>query len=185
MVTFAGTTSVVHPPSTDHAAAKSSLQSIGMASRTAIGEGVFTALDQIGSIAGYEAEDLPAHIVLLSDGSNTTGRSPAEAAREAVAAGVPVSTIAYGTEDGVMDTYGYSTPVPVDAESLAELAEATGGGAYTAASSSELEEVYRDIGSSIGWRTEWREVTPLVAAIAVMFGVAASAFSLRWFSRLI
>jgi Ca-activated chloride channel family protein len=103
----------------------------------------------------------------------------------AAAAGVPVSTIAYGTEDGVMDTYGYSTPVPVDTETLAELADATGGTAYTAESSDELQDVYRDIGSSIGWRTEWREVTPYAAALALIVGIVAAGLSLRWFSRLV
>jgi Ca-activated chloride channel homolog len=185
VVTFAGSTTVVHPPGTDHAAARASLQSVTTEPRTAIGEGVFTALDQIRSMTGDDGADLPAHIVLLSDGSNTTGRSPTAAARAAAAAGVPVSTIAYGTEDGVMDSYGYSTPVPVDTETLEELSGATGGTAYTATSSEELQDVYRDIGSSIGWRTEWREVTPYVAAIALLCGLVAAGLSLRWFSRLI
>jgi Ca-activated chloride channel family protein len=185
VVTFAGSTTVMYPPGTDHAAARASLQSITTQSRTAIGEGVFTALDQIRLMTGDEGEHLPAHVVLLSDGSNTTGRSPTAAARAAAAAGVPVSTIAYGTEDGVMDSYGYSTPVPVDTETLAELSGATGGTAYSATSSEELHDVYRDIGSSIGWRTEWREVTPYVAAIALVCGLVAAGLSLRWFSRLI
>lgn len=185
VVAFAGSTVVVHPPGTDHGAARASLQSITTQSRTAIGDGVFTALDQVRSVTGDDGQNLPGHIVLLSDGSNTTGRSPTAAARAAAAAGVPVSTIAYGTEDGVMESYGYSTPVPVDAETLAELADATGGTAYSAASSDELQDVYRDIGSSIGWRTEWREVTPHVAAIALVCGLGAAALSLRWFSRLV
>jgi Ca-activated chloride channel family protein len=124
-------------------------------------------------------------VVLLSDGTNTTGRSPTEAAIAASAAGVPVSTIAYGTEGGVMESLGYSTPVPADAETLAELAEATNGTAYAAASSDELVDVYRDISSSIGWRTEWREVTPFVAALGLVFGLVAAALSLRWFSRMV
>jgi Ca-activated chloride channel homolog len=185
VVTFAGSTVVVHPPGTDHEAARVSLQYVATQSRTAIGEGVFTSLDQIRSVAGDDQERLPAHLVLLSDGSNTTGRSPSAAAQAAAAAGVPVSTIAYGTEDGVLDSGGYPIPVPVDAETLAEIAETTGGTAYTAASSDELQDVYRDIGSSIGWRTDQREVTPYVAVIALVFGLVAAALSLRWFSGLI
>ncbi|KWX25345.1 VWA domain-containing protein [Mycolicibacterium wolinskyi] len=185
VIAFAGSTVVVHAPDTDHAGAKDSLRSIGTSSRTAIGEGVFAALAQIRTVTGDEGTDLPAHVVLLSDGTNTSGRSPTAAARAAVAAGVPVSTIAYGTEGGVMESYGYSTPVPVDAETLAELADTTGGTAYAAASSDELADVYRDISSSIGWRTEWREVTPFVAALALVFGLVAAGLSLRWFSRLV
>ena len=185
VVTFAGSTVVVHPPGTDHDAARASLRSVGTESRTAIGEGVFTSLDQIRSVVGVDEQQLPAHIVLLSDGSNTSGRSPSLAAEAAATAGVPVSTIAYGTEDGVLDSGGYPVRVPVDAETLAELAERTGGIAYTAASSDELQDVYRDIESSIGWRTEQREVTPYVAAIALVCGLIAAALSIRWFSRLI
>ena len=192
VVTFAGATVVNHPPNTDHEAARVSLQMLNTQSRTAIGEGVFTSLDQIISVArdpDQEPEEgrdrLPAHVVLLSDGSNTSGRGTDEAALAAVAAGVPVSTIAYGTADGVLDSGGYEIPVPVDSATLAELSEATGGIAYSAASSDELQEVYRDIGSSIGWRTEWREVTPFVAAIALACGIVAAGLSMRWFSRLV
>ncbi|MGV9797605.1 VWA domain-containing protein [Mycobacterium sp. NPDC003449] len=185
VIAFAGSTLVVHAPDTDHAGARTSLLSIGTSSRTAIGEGVFAALDQVRTVTGRAATDLPAHVVLLSDGTNTSGRSPAVAARAAAAAGVPVSTIAYGTDGGVMHSYGYSTPVPVDARTLADLAATTGGTAYSATSGDELADVYRDISSSIGWRTEWREVTPHVAALALAFGLAAAGLSLRWLSRMV
>ena len=127
---------------------------------------------------------VPAHVVLLSDGTNTTGRTPEEAAAAARAAGVPVSTIAYGTPTGTVEVQGQLVGVPVDEETLAELAEDTDGRAYTAQSSDELNEVYDDIQSSIGWRMEPREVTPYVSAVALLLGLLAAALSLRWFSRL-
>ena len=127
---------------------------------------------------------MPAHVVLLSDGTNTAGRTPEQAAAAAREAGVPVSTIAYGTPDGVIEIQGQVVGVPVDEESLAELAEATDGRAYTAQSSDELNEVYDDIQSSIGWRMEPRDVTQYVSAIALVFGLIAAAMSLRWFARL-
>lgn len=185
VVTFSGMTRVLHAPDTDHDAARASLNTVTTESRTAIGEGVFAALEQISRVGGDDAEPLPAHVVLLSDGSNTVGRSPTAAAEAALAAGVPVSTIAYGTETGVLDMGSFSSPVPVDHESLAALAMATNGSAYTAESSDELQDVYADIGSSIGWRTEWREVTPAVAGLALLCGLVAGALSLRWFSRLV
>lgn len=185
VVTFAGSTTVIHPPDTDHPAARRSLSMVSTEARTAIGEGVLTSLDQIRGIVGPGQEQLPAHIVLLSDGSNTTGRSPTLAAEMAADAGVPVSTIAYGSDSGTLFSAGYSIPVPVDAAALADLSEATGGRPYEAESSNELQDVYREIGSSIGWRTEQREVTPFVAGLTLLFGVIAAAFSLRWFSRMI
>jgi Ca-activated chloride channel family protein len=185
VVTFAGSAAVVHPPDTNHQAAEARLQRITTQASTATGEGVFTSLNQIRSLTGADNKQVPARIVLLSDGSNTVGRSPDEAARAGAAAGVPVSTIAYGTANGVLDMDGEEIPVPVDSAALAKLAQTTAGTAYAAASSDELQHVYKDIGSSVGWRTEHREVTPYVAAIALVFGLVAAALSLRWFSRLV
>ncbi len=194
VVAFAGTADLVSAPSTDRAAAKASLRSLGVSSATAVGEAVFSSLDAIASIdQRLDTDDddstpdevVPGRIVLLSDGSNTVGRSPAESALASVAAEVEVSTIAYGTPDGVLETGGLDVPVPVDTTTLEQLADDTGGQAYTAQSSGELEDVYRDIGSSIGYRTEIREVTTWFAVSGLLLGLAAAAMSLRWFSRLI
>ena len=214
VVTFSGTTAVLAEPTTDHAAVVARLQTLSLADSTAIGEAVFTSLDQVAAMAargddaggqpggdgtggatgdgtgdGSESEDgatveVPARIVLLSDGSNTKGREPAEAATAAAEAGVPVSTIAYGTASGVIESQGRTIPVPVDEETLAELADSTGGQAYTAATGDELAAVYEDIGSSIGWRTEPRELTPYLAALALLVMTIGGAMSLRWFARL-
>lgn len=186
VVTFAGVTTVRTAPTGDRELAVSALENLTLAARTAIGEGVFTSLDQIRAMsASAQGTDVPAHVVLLSDGTNTTGRTPVEAARAAQEAGVPVSTIAYGTPGGVVETEGQLVPVPVDGETLATLAEDTNGGTYTAQSGAELDEVYDDIQSSIGWSTERREVTQYVAAAALLLGLLAAALSLRWFSRLV
>ena len=49
----------------------------------------------------------------------------------------------------------------------------------------ELRDVYADIGSSIGWRTEQREVTPYLAVAGLVVGLGAAALALRWFSRIV
>ncbi len=75
--------------------------------------------------------------------------------------------------------------VPADAETLARVADLTGGTAYQAESVEQLRQVYDDIGSSIAWTTEARELAPYFAAGAFLFALVAAAFSLRWFARLI
>ena len=120
----------------------------------------------------------------MSDGTNTAGRTPAEAAAAAKAAGVPVSTIAYGTAEGTITVDGQTLPVPVDVDALRELAEGTGGQAYTAESGEELGEVYADIGSSIGTRAERQEVSTWFIAAGLVAAALAAGFSLAWFSRL-
>ena len=187
VVSFAGSSAVVAPPSTDHALVQQQIAALQTAGGgTAIGESVFTSIDQIEALAAdADGEPVPSRVVVLSDGSNTAGRSPEAAAAAASEAGLPVSTIAFGTADGVMPNARGGTRVPVDGETLAQLADATGGTAYSAESGEELADVYNDIGSSIGWRTEVREVTPYLAALALLVAVGAGALSLRWFSRLI
>ena len=187
LVTFAGSASVLSPPTTDHDAVKDALGGLRMAERTAIGEAVFTSLDQIATMnRDGSGETVPARIVLLSDGSNTSGRTPSDAATAATEAGVPVSTIAYGTPEGTVEgENGQQVAVPVDAAALERLAQDTGGTAYTAASDDELRQVYDDIGSSIGWRTEPRELAPYLAAAAFLLTLTAAALSLRWFARLV
>lgn len=175
-VTFSSSATVLSPPTTDHARAAATLRDLPLRTQTAIGEGVFTSLDQVAAEWRLIGNDeVPARIVLLSDGQNTTGRSPGEAARAAAELGVPVSTISYGTTRS-----GSST----GEEALAELAGTSGGTAYTAASSVELEEVYDDVRTQLGWRTEPREITPYVSAAALLAGLVAAALSMRWTTRL-
>ncbi|SDT15318.1 Ca-activated chloride channel family protein [Nocardioides scoriae] len=185
VVTFAGQTTVAAPPSQERQPAIDALENLTLATRTAIGEGVFTSLDQVAATARREGgEPVPAHVVLLSDGTNTVGRTPDQAARAAVEAGVPVSTIAYGTPEGTVVSQGQVVGVPVDEATLAALADTSGGTAYTARSSDELDEVYDDIRSSIGLRTEEREITPYLSALALLLGLGAAVLSLRWSARL-
>jgi Ca-activated chloride channel family protein len=120
----------------------------------------------------------------MSDGTNTAGRGLDEAAQAATAAGVPVSTIAYGTAGGTVTIDGQTQRVPADADSLRGLADDTGGQAYEAASGEELGEVYADIGSSIGTRAERQEVSAWFVGAGLLAAAAAAAFSLAWFSRL-
>jgi Ca-activated chloride channel homolog len=185
LVTFAGTAAVAVPPTLDRTQVLAALRDPDLTGGTAIGSAVESSLEAIAALdaaLGTRAEGPPpARVVLLSDGANTSGSPIGRAAADAAAAGVAVSTIAYGTPEGTMPD---GQRVPVDPAALADLAEATGGAAYTAASGAELGEVYADIGSSIGYRTEQREITGWVLAAALLAALVAAATSLRWFARL-
>jgi Ca-activated chloride channel family protein len=173
------------PPTRDHASVQSAVRRLRLGPSTAIGEAVFASLAAIESVPGEPGQEAPpARIVLLSDGTNTQGRPVPTAADAAYDAGVPVSTIAYGTEDGVVEVEGELVPVPVDEDALERLATATGGSAFSAASGEELSEVYQDIGSQVGTTTERREVTDVVTGVGLLLAVAAAAGSLLWGARL-
>jgi len=185
LVSFAKSANVLVPPSKDRTAVQQAIDGLTLAEATATGEAVFTCLEAVRSVPADGASGIPpARIVLLSDGYRTSGRSVEEAGSAAAAANVPVSTIAFGTDSGVVDIGGQLQPVPVDRLALAELAETTQGFFYEAASVSELKQVYEDMGSSIGHRVEPREVTQWYAGIALLFALAAGAMSLLWTSRL-
>ena len=185
LVSFSGSAAVVVPATQDHELVISAVRALELGPSTAIGEAVFASLDAIRAVPGEVGQEPPpARIVLLSDGTNTVGREVAVAAQAAVDAGVPVSTIAYGTADGVVEVQGELIPVPVDRPALERLAEATGGSAFTAESGEELSAVYDDIGSQVGTKTERREITPAVTGVGLALAVAAATASLFWGARL-
>jgi Ca-activated chloride channel family protein len=185
LVAFAKSANVLVSPTKERAAIQQGLDGLQLAQSTATGEAVFSCLDALRSVPADGAKGLPpARIVLLSDGYRTFGRSIEEAAAAAQAANVPVSTIAFGTDTGMIEIDGQTQRVPVDRPSLQKLAETTRGHYYEASSISELKKVYQDMGSSIGYRTKPREVTQWYVGMALLFALAAAGMSLLWTSRL-
>ncbi|XVQ07542.1 VWA domain-containing protein [Spirillospora sp. CA-255316] len=185
VVSFAGNANLVAAPSADRQAAIASIDQLVLAKRTAIGEAVFTSLQAVRSFDAQASQDPPpAHIVLLSDGDNTTGRSVSEAVDASRGAHVPVSTIAFGTPYGTVDIEGETTSVSVNKETLRSLAEGAGGKAYEAADGGQLSEVYSSIGSSLGFKIEHRDIAARFTGLALLLALAAGGASLAWFARL-
>lgn len=182
LVSFARTANVVAAPSTNHQATVDAINGLQLNDSTAIGDAVLAGLQAVRTIDPDDPP--PSRIVLLSDGGNTAGSPIDQAAEAASQAGVPVSTIAYGTAEGTVNLEGRDIPVPADTEALQGLADATNGTFYQAANNDQLRDVYSDLQSSIGWTTESREVTNLVAGIALITALLAAIASLLWFSRL-
>ena len=183
LVSFAGSASVLVTPTRDRQAVVESVETLDLQEATAIGDAVLTSLRAIeAATAGESGAEAPATIVLMSDGTTTVGTPNLTAAADAHEADVPVTTIAFGTDDGVVEYQGNT--VPVNRPELAELAEATGGNAFTAETADELSDAYRDISTTVGYTKERREATTAVLAGAFLFAVLAAAASLRWSARL-
>jgi Ca-activated chloride channel family protein len=189
LVSFAGNANVLVPPTFDRSPFKKAVSTLHLANRTAIGEAIFASLDAIRTFAASSTapggKAPPARIVLLSDGGNTWGRSVDSAIAAAKAAHVQVSTIAFGTPTGTVTYDGQTLPVPADRATLDHIAVETGGSFHTAASAQELEAVYKDIGSQIGYATEHRDISWrfLVGGLLVLLAAAAS--GLLWAGRLV
>ena len=129
---------------------------------------------------------VPAAIVVMSDGTTTMGVANEDAAARAKEEAVPVSTIAFGTENGtvVIGDTGEVVQVPVDAKSLAAIATETGGQSYEAATQGQLADVYASIGSSIGYDTVDSDITEWFVAAAMLGFVLSAGFALAWSNRI-
>jgi Ca-activated chloride channel family protein len=190
LVKFGGAASVVVPPTTDRDAIKAAIDGLQLQNSTAIGEAVFTCLDAINvfskSLPDGNSQPPPARIVLMSDGANNKGRTPAEAGVAAKAANTPVSTIAFGTPGGTVNVGGSGeVSVPADRPTLQALAKATGGSFHTAESEQELKSVYQNIGSQIGYTTTRKDISWRFLMIGLLFTLAAAGTGLFWGGRLV
>jgi len=171
---------------------ESSIEAASLGEGTAIGEAVYLGLAalqsgqaEVGSAPEAEAQPIGT-IVLMSDGDTTMGRPNDEAASAARAVGIPVHTIAFGTDAGTIeDPLGGGTiEVPVNEAALEQLAHQTGGRALTAQTADQLSDVYEDLGRSVTVEAEQVEIADLFAGAAMAILVLAGVGSLRWSGRL-
>jgi Ca-activated chloride channel family protein len=136
-----------------------------------------------------EPEQLVATI-LLSDGANSVGdATPIDAAGRAAEAGMPIYTIALGTDDGEVTVPGpfgipQRLPVPPDTATLERVAEITGGAAFDAPTAADLASVYDALESRIGFIDVTQEVTAWLAAGALVLVVIGGGAAILWFGRL-
>jgi Ca-activated chloride channel family protein len=185
VVSLSGNPSVRLPPTTDRVQAQQAINSLKLQDSTAVGESIYTALNALQlAPKGSDSSPAPGAIVLLSDGQNTAGRSPAQASAEAKRLNVPVYTIAYGTDNGYVDLDGKRETVPPDRELLANIARASGGQSFSAESLDQLNKVYNNIRSEVGQTPTKKETTALWAgyglAFAVVAALAAVSLGARW-----
>ncbi|MFL0578276.1 VWA domain-containing protein [Dietzia sp. 179-F 9C3 NHS] len=186
LVSFAGTASMLVAPTTDRGPVIRAIERLRLDERTATGEAIYTSTQAIQTFTdslGGPDQAPPARIVLLSDGKETVPADPTEergaftAAERAKEAGIPVSTISFGTLYGTVDIQGRSQPVPVDDASLRTIAEKSGGEFFTASSLEELDSVYRTLEEQIGY--EWKKADAsrpwlITGALLAMLAAAGS-----------
>ncbi len=129
--------------------------------------------------------NVPAAIVLLSDGENNQRPDPFEAAQAAAERGIRIFTVGIGTEEGTtLDIEGFRVHSRLDEPSLREIADITGGTYYAATEPAELEGIYRSIETRLVLRPEATEVTSLFAGVALLLLSAGALAGLRWLGRL-
>lgn len=192
LVTFAGDVTVAASPTHDRELVRRSVAAINRfqsGGGTAIGDALARAVElarktfaepgraatTTGPITGGDGA---VTILFLSDGRQNRGLIPAaQGAARAASAGIPVYTVALGTDRpdagaGRGGFFGFNRAP--DRETLRAIARTTGGEYFAARSAQALSSAYDDLGSRLGRATRRTEVTSLfVAGAAVALAVAA------------
>lgn len=216
IVAFAGFAELVQPPTKDKELLVNAIANLTPARRTAIGSAILRSIDALSEIdsrvpasqmntptePAFEGGFAPHIIVLLTDGSSNAGPSPFVAANEAVARGIRVYTIGFGTVNNTSpmvcgDVFtendqfgGFGAPFgggggggfrrELDEITLKQVADMTGGAYYAATSASELQNVFRNLPTYLVVTRETTEVSAFFNAAAVLLLLLAFYFSLRW-----
>ncbi|MEP6561000.1 MAG: VWA domain-containing protein [Nakamurella sp.] len=188
IVSFAGIATVLVSPTTDRAAAKQAIAGLKLDERTATGEAIISSLQTIESFSktlpppadGSDPGAPPARIIMMTDGKRTVGRTEQEAAQKAADAKVPVSMIAFGTDNGSIVVNDETIPVPLDTQAMQQIAQISGGDFHTAATADELKSVYAQLGEQIGYETKQQDISRpwMIAGTALVIIGSAAALAL-------
>jgi Ca-activated chloride channel family protein len=169
LITFAGAPSVAALPTTDKDVIRSALRSAPLREGTAVGNALVRALQASRPRNAVGNQRPPTAVLLLTDGESRSGISPLAAAQQAAEEKVPVFTVAIASQ-----------PPP----ELQQVAEVSGGQAFTAPTSEQLTAVYRDLGTRLTYVKEKRELTSYFMGGAALLLVLGAAASITWFLRL-
>jgi Ca-activated chloride channel family protein len=168
VVTFAGTAATVAEPGETRREVADAIEGLTSSRGTVIGDGLDEALDIIESERGGDHE-LPAAVVLLSDGADTGSVvTPDEATARARTMAVPVYTVAIVGDE---DREGGDTDL------LRSIASRSGGAMSTAATADELSGVYETLGARLSSELAvGSSALPLLVASVVLTTLAVAAF---------
>jgi Ca-activated chloride channel family protein len=203
IVSFSDEAQVIVAPTVDRKQLEQGIEVLGPGFGTALGDGIARAVELARAATGKtgdggDSTSAPlkdakgrslASILLLSDGAQTRGLlSPGQGAERAQQAGIPVYTIALGTDGGTIlagpPGQEQVIPVPPDRETLGAIAEYTGAESFDAESARALEKVYAGLGSRVGREDRPREVTAVFVAAGALLLAGAAGLSLLSAPRL-
>ena len=226
LVAFAGFAELIVPPTRDRQQLLDAIENLTTARGTAIGAATLKSVDAIASInpevrpittresegTGTTAPAPPATgtdyvadiIVVLTDGRNTRGMEPADAAKIVAPRRVRVYTIGFGTArpadlvctpeqlggdsfgDGGFGGFGggfgggFRQARVADPATLKNLSRATGGRYYAAQDAGQLRKVFDELPRQVAQQRKQVEISAAFAALGALLAGAAMLFSLLW-----
>lgn len=205
VVAFSNTVRVLASPTQDREQVRLAIDSLVANGGTAMGDALISGVGLVrpeamaaavgdaplgGAVTPQAPTRIPASVLLISDGANTVGETqPLDAADVASQLEVPIYAVALGTAGGqalIPDGRGGSRlqTVPPDPDTLRAVAERTGGQFYDAPSAGELNKVYDDIGSKVGFRKERKDATHWPLGGGVVLLMISAGLSLAWQQKL-
>jgi Ca-activated chloride channel family protein len=200
VVAFGETGLITQRPTDDRAEVLAAIDRLAPGGGTALARGIQTSLSAIagktvqlddpgndpevtGLDLGYYGS---AAVILLSDGENTGGPDPAEAADLASTAGVKIYPIGLGSAEGaVLEIDGFQVATALDEATLRQIAATTDGQYFAAADEQTLSRVYDSVDLSWTVRGEQLELTGVLAAVAALLLLVGAGLSLAWYGRVI
>jgi Ca-activated chloride channel family protein len=220
-VAFAGFAELVVPPTTDKSTLIDVIDNLTTSRGTVIGAATLKAIDAIAAVnpnvapVGSDLSDqpppsvtpsggdyVPDIIVLLTDGANTRGIDPVDAAEQAALRRIRVYTIGFGTTSptdmvctreqlganvfgegfggGVPSGGGGRQFLLIDEPTLRAVADVTGGAFYRAEDANQLRNVFANLPNQIELQKEDREISVFFAIAGALLAASAIGLSLRW-----
>lgn len=183
LVSFSTVARLNASPTQDRTQVHRAIDSLIYGGGTAIGDGLYVALDQLDQRpADEQGEQAPGLVVLLSDGQPTAGIPTEQASTRATESGIKVHTVGIGQRGETPVVLG-GIPVQLDEVTLQQIAEDTGGTYFYAAKTDDLKQIYQELGSQISWVKEYTEITAFVSGIGTLLVLAGGLLGLRWFQQ--
>ena len=217
LVAFSGVAGVLVPPTVERQPLLEAIDGFRTARGTAIGQAILTSIDAIAehnpdvAPSGVDLGPVspggdyqPDTIVVLTDGSNTTGVDPLTAARQAAARHLRVFTIGFGTTDpapmvctadqvgedsfggrdpafgGFSGDLGFRRFLQLDERALTEVADTTGGKYFRAEDADRLADVLAGLPAEIGLHEEEVEISVWFVLAGTLLAFAGIFLALWW-----
>lgn len=222
LVVFSGFAQLAVPPTTERDDLLEAVDTLTTGRGTTIGSAMLKSIDAIAEInpdvpaAGTPAGDelppagpsraaapVPEIVVLLTDGANTRGVTPQDAAKQAAARGVRIYPIGFGTQHpapmvctssqlggNLFENFGRGgfgglgrdgrSFLRVDEEALRTVAKTTGGQYFSAADAGQLQRVLRDLPQHVERQERDLDVSVGFAALGALLLLAALGAAARW-----
>jgi Ca-activated chloride channel family protein len=190
IIVFGSSARLGLPPTADRNLVHQALHDLRPGEGTAIGDAIKLAIQTAQQQRTSDHKVPPAAVLMISDGARDGGRfSPIAGAKLAKSLHIPIYTVIVGTPNGVVHaklTGGYTVNihVPPSPTTLKQIAQTSGGKSFTAASASDLSQVYKHLGSLLGSKSEDREITDVFAGSAALLLLVGGGMSMFFFRRL-